>query len=188
MIQAIVAILIIFAISIIWSEVKQHREKTQKKQGDVIDISEAWIDSSHLPYRRRECLLNNAERNLYYSIQHVLQGSRYIVCPKVRLADIVDLPIRTKNRQEYLNRVRIRTVDLLICELHELSPVLALTLEGKSSARREKLSDQFTANALKASGLPHIVYNRLNLPDQDRLLSDLSKAGLILTGSHQLSE
>jgi hypothetical protein len=106
----------------------------------------------------------------------------------VRLADIVDLPIRTKNRQEYLNRVRIRTVDLLICEFHELSPVLALTLEGKSSARREKLSDQFTANALKASGLPHIVYNRLNLPDQDRLLSDLSKAGLILTGSHQLSE
>lgn len=185
--QAVVFLLIIFAISIIWSEVKQHQHKEKKKQGDVIDISEAWIDSSHLPYRCKEYLLNEAERNLFHSIGHILQGSRYMICPKVRLADIMDLPARSQNRQEYLNRIRIRTVDFLICELPQLAPALAITLEDKSSAAKEKLSDQFTANAIKATGLPHLIYKRSNLPDEQHLLIDLAEAGLTVTGSHQLS-
>jgi hypothetical protein len=179
--QAIVFLLIIFAVWILWSEVKQHKEKT-KKQGDVIDISEAWIDSSHLPYRLKNSLLSDAEITLYRSICRVLKGSRYTVFPKVRLAEILDLPARSDKRQEYLNRIKVRKVDFIICELPRLVTVLAVTVEVKSSGK-ERVSDNFTAKAIKAAGLGHLVYNPKKLPNDSRLRADLAQAGLKLEGA-----
>ncbi|HEX3010810.1 MAG TPA: DUF2726 domain-containing protein [Syntrophomonadaceae bacterium] len=186
MLQSIVLILILFIIYIIWSEVKQHGSSPGKEQGEVIDISEAWIDSRNLPYQLKGHLVSGAELSLYNLLFQVLQGSAYRVCPQVRLADIVDLSARAENRQEYLNRIRIRTVDLLICEQPGLVPRAAITLEDKSTVKREKVADRFTANVIKASGLSHIIYDLSNLPDEGRLLSDLSNAGLTVTGFQRL--
>lgn len=188
MIQAIVVVLIVAALSIIWSEIKQHRQPDTKTKGDVIDISDAWIDSSSLPYRYKAHLLNNDTLELYHRLLHALKGSEYVICPRVRLAEILDLPMRVENRQEYLNRISIRTVDLLICGLPGLKPRAVLTLQDKSSGRRDQLSDRFTANALKAAGLPHLSYDRGQLPDQQQLLVDLAEAGLKVSGHHRLSE
>lgn len=176
--QQIVALfLVIIIFSAIWSVIKQHHDNQTTKSGKVIDISESWIDSSHLPYHCQEHLLEDRELELYQNLAYLLLGSTFVLCPKVRLAELLSVAASVENRQEYLNRIRVRAVDFLICELPGLTPKLAITLKDKSAAQ-ELSADRFTVETIKAAKLPHLIYDRNRLPDAKQLTADLAKFGL----------
>lgn len=108
-----------------------------------------------LPYLKKESLLTAAEKNFYLALSEALKDN-YLIFPKVRLADIICLPIlRGSNYYYYLNKIIAKHIDFLICDKKSIKPILIIELDDTShlSYKREK-RDTFINEISKAAELP----------------------------------
>ncbi len=122
----------------------------------LIIVVVVWLAARarRLPYRRVDSLLTEAERSFYGVLVRVVDGD-LAVFPKVRLADLLWLPERARDRRAHLNRVTSKHVDFVLCERRTLAPLLAIELDDSSHrARERRRRDSFLDGALRAAGLP----------------------------------
>lgn len=178
MLQLAGAIILILAAKLMYDIIREQMQagkQTKPKGGEIIDLSDSWIDLNNLPYRRRDQLLNAREMMVYHAILDIIGTSPYIVLPKVRLADILQLSSEADNRQEHAQRVKEKSVDLLVCQTPDLSPVLALQVEPPSTDSKRKFrGDRFTRQALQAAGIPYLLVNPNQLPESGEIMRFLT--------------
>ncbi|MGR6836479.1 DUF2726 domain-containing protein [Syntrophomonas erecta] len=184
MLQFIGFLIVIIAAKLLYDLFKEHQtqRKTQKskKSGEIIDISSHWIKVDDMPYRKREYLLSPRELALFQSLSNILKNTSYIVFPKVRLVDVLQLASDTDNRQEYYERVKERNIDLLVCELPELKPVLMVIVENQIEGKRKKMGDRFTGRVAKTAGIKCLHFSPSHLPSEDELHKQLTGVGLAI--------
>ena len=107
--------------------------------------------TEELPYRVRDDFLSPAEQSFYVALIAAL-ADRAVVCPKVRLGDILFAP---GNSWKHSNRINHKHVDFLICSREMMRPLIAVELDDSSHKRESaQESDQFKDAAFKAAGLP----------------------------------
>lgn len=182
--QAILAGIILIALKLIWDIYKDKQTsnkasgKKAKQRGEVIDLSDAWIDMSELPYHKKETFLSGKELNLYQSLKDILPVERYSVFPRVRLADFLSVDQAAHNRQEYLTRIKERSADFLVCELPDLKPVLVITVDNQVEARKKQFSERFNRRATEASGLSLVIINALEPLSDEELKQKIQRAGI----------
>lgn len=110
---------------------------------------EAGVEMHVSPYIRRAALLTPAERLLYARLHQAL-GNEVLVCPKVRLADIIEVRGDALEWQAAWNRIAAKAVDFVLMTADDYQPLLAVQLEsGRSSPR-----DEWLDRAIMAAGLP----------------------------------
>ena len=185
MLQLIALILIIVAGKLIWDVYNQHTSKntlkTKKKNpsaGKLIDISKAWINVDSMLYKKRDFLLSPRELGLFKITHDILMDSNYIVCPKVRLSDLLILNPDADNYQDYVIRTNEQGVDLVIFEYSEFKPIMVLLTEGDFEGKKKQLTDRFLKSALESAGLPYLMVNTNDLPDAEKLRQVLIDNGL----------
>ncbi len=192
MLQFIILIVVVIFGKLVWDILNDYRQKMQttgpfpgqkKKRpgnGEVIDLSNAWINMNDLPYRKREYLLSGKELTLYQLFATVLEHSSYVAFPRFNLEDVVTVALEADNRTEYSNRIRNRYVDILICEKNELKPVLIIIGEGQGESRKKQqiLEDRFIRSAADAAGIKYLGININNLPSNEQLLTLLRNSNL----------
>ncbi|MGI6453086.1 MAG: DUF2726 domain-containing protein [Syntrophomonadaceae bacterium] len=184
MAQLIALLILIILGKWIWDTYganKAHVKKRKPKTGEVIDISDAWIDMNNMPYKKRDYLLNGRELAFYQQITDILAGSHYCVLPKTRLVDLLTLAADAPNRQEYYLRAKERNVDLVICELPDLNPVLVILYDGKPEGKKKQLADRFTKKVCEAAELPYVTFNPSEMPKNSEILKILESKGIILS-------
>ncbi|HOQ10616.1 MAG TPA: DUF2726 domain-containing protein [Syntrophomonadaceae bacterium] len=178
MLQLVGAIIVLLAAKLMYDIIREQIRVSKEKKpkgGEVIDLSQNWIDINNLPYRKRDQLLNAREMMVYHAVQEMIGNSPYVVLPKVRLADIIQLSADAANRQEHAQRVKERSVDLLVCQYPDLTPVLALQVEPPSAdGKRKSRGDRFVRQSLQAAGIPAVMINPNQLPDSEEILRLLS--------------
>lgn len=104
-------------------------------------------------YRLRDDFLSPAEANLLRVLREVV-ADWALICPKVRLADLVYAP-RQEGRQAAFNRVSRKHLDFVLCDAATLRPVLALELDDRSHQRPDRQErDAFVERVLADTGLP----------------------------------
>ncbi len=194
MLQFIMIIVAIILGKLAWDVLNDYRQKmqpsgpfsSQKKRrpgnGEVIDLSNAWINMDNLPYRKRDFLLSGKELALYELFTNMLENSPYTAFPRVNLEDLVTVSLEAENRTEYFSRIRNRFVDLLICEKEGLVPVLVIIGESTGEARKKQqvLEDRFIRSAAEAAGIKYLSINLNNLPDNEKLLTLLRNSAVII--------
>jgi very-short-patch-repair endonuclease len=81
----------------------------------------------------------------FYEQLKIVVGDRFVVLPKVRMADVFDIKsLSNSQRQSSLNRINSRHFDFLICEPETYSPRFVIELDDKSHTRAKRISsDQF---------------------------------------------
>ena len=187
MAQALALIIIAIILKLLWDYIraqipnqqqKTKQSKKNKRKGEVIDISDAWINASSLPYGSREFLLSNKELALYNEIEAVLANSPYVIAPKIRMAEVLTVSPQADHYQEYVARIKERVLDMVILEKPALKPVLVIHFEGMNDQRKKQIADQFKERALKAAGLPSITLSLNHDLDQHQIEKELRKAGL----------
>lgn len=183
MAQFIIVIIATVLVKLLWDVYKDQMQKKDKsrpsqKGGEVIDLSNAWIDLDDMPYSRREHLLPGRELAIYHLLQEVLPGDSYVVLPRVRLADSIIVSPEARNRIEHINRIKERSIDLLVCAAQDLRPVLAITFEAEIEGKKKQLADRFTRKALEAAGLPSLDLRPATPPSNSELIAMLHKLGL----------
>jgi hypothetical protein len=179
MMQAAAVIVILLIFKLLYDYIKEQLDKKNAGGGGVIDISNAWIDTSQMPYRRKDYLFNPKELAAFNLITDIVVNTNYIACPRVRLADLLTVAADTENRPEYLNRVKDKSLDIAIMD-RGLKPYLAIKLEASSDGgKRKQLADRFMEKVLAAAGIPSITLNLNDLPAEEQLRQRLHASGLI---------
>ncbi len=114
-------------------------------------------ESDRLEYDRRKWLLTKAEFSLYRVLEQVV-GSELIICPKVRLADVIAVKKGADNWQKHQNRIQSKHVDFVLCTPDTIEPRVVIELNDASHDRDDrKKRDAFVERALAAAGLPFVA-------------------------------
>jgi hypothetical protein len=126
------------------------------------------VNLDFLPYKASKSLLTDNELDFYRALQ-VVVGTQTIVCPKVRIADLIYVPHNTQNSYTFLNKITSKHVDFALCHPQTMQCVLAIELDDAShdqDARRER--DSFVDVAFQTAGIKliHIRAQRSYTPEQ----------------------
>lgn len=174
---ALVIIFIIAKLLIDFLKEQFTRKSTPNKSGEVIDISDAWVDTSKLPYQKKAQIMNTKEQAFYQLLAEILAHKDYIICPHIPMSELISVN-ESPNQQEYFQRLKDRTLDLAVLEVSSFKPVLAINLEEPEAKKKQQLSNNFTVKAMQAAGLPLLSINLDQFPRQQDLLLTLRKHGL----------
>ena len=180
--QFILAIIALVFVKLLWDVYKEQTNKKDsrpsQKGGEVIDLSNAWIDLEDMPYNQRDYLLTGKELALYNLLQDSLPVEEYVVLPRVRLADFISVSPEARNRIEYANRIKERSADILICDADNLTPAAVVLFETETESKKKQLADRFTRKVCGAIGLPCLNLKPAAPPSLSELKIALRKSGL----------
>ena len=108
---------------------------------------------SRLPYYSREFLLSRGEMAFYRVLVRALPPG-LVVCPKVRLADLINCP-GDAWRQGFGGRISGKHVDFVLADAATLGIRLVIELDDRSHARSDRRDrDTFVDRALEAADIP----------------------------------
>jgi len=128
------------------------------------------------PYQQKEALLTPAEQRFYETLAGAT-GERRTICPKVRLADLVEVRRGTPSRTAYFRRISQKHVDFVICEGPSLVPVAVVELDDAShNSTRARKADAVKNAALEAAGLPLVRIRAARQYDTATVRATLSKS------------
>lgn len=126
-------------------------------------------------YRLRDDFLSPAEAS-FFRVLRLTVGEQFVICPKVRLADLFYVTRPNENRGA-LNRIAPRHVDFVLCNPATLKPVAGLELDDASHRRSATAErDRFKDDLFAAAGLPLVrvsVRHAYEPPQVAALLADV---------------
>jgi hypothetical protein len=174
---AFIIILVIAKLVVDLVKNQLNRPKSSQKNGEVIDISDSWVDTSSLPYQKKAQVMNPREIAFYHSLAEALSDSDYIIAPHLHMSELITVTDDPR-QQEYLQRLKERDLDLVILEANTFRPAMVINFADDEAGRKQQLSNNFTSKAVKAANLPQLDINLTNPPAGLPLLTELRKQGL----------
>ena len=108
----------------------------------------------YTPYRQTQPLLTPTESELYVALLPALPPGM-ILCPKVRVADLLEVKPHIRNKRGPLNRIAQKHVDFVLCKGAAMRVLLAVELDDKSHKEPDRIErDQFLDAAFEEAKLP----------------------------------
>ena len=105
------------------------------------------------PYQRAD-ILTPTEYKFWEKLYLKLSEYNLIICPKVRMEDIIVVDKNHKNRDALRNKIKSRHIDFIICDCH-LRVLAGLELDDKS---------HLTTKAQQADNFKNEVFSSLDIP------------------------
>ena len=108
--------------------------------------------AGEVQYQTRGALLSPAELSFFRVLQNVV-GKSVLICPKVRLADIIK-PTEKQNYQTALNKISRKHIDFVFCDPATTNFFCVVELDDKSHDRADRVTrDAFVDSAFAAAGI-----------------------------------
>lgn len=112
------------------------------------------VRRSRLPYRLKDQFLTDAELRFYRALKSAV-GRQAVICPQVRLADIVYVSRPYEDEWSAFNQISRKHVDFLLCEPRTMQPLCAIELDDASHERADRRKrDKLVNSVFHAAGLP----------------------------------
>ncbi len=104
-------------------------------------------DEKELPYKAKPFLFSRSEHEFLRILNEQIDTKRYMIFPKVRLADFIEVTTMRTEWQGWWNKIRSKHVDFLIWDVEQNKITLAIELDGNSHnsekmQRRDEFVDQ----------------------------------------------
>ena len=121
----------------------------------IVFVAKEWIgnakEEGKLPYKKKQSLMTEAERNLFGVLTSTFQDS-YLVFPQVNLDKFIYIEGGSEKYQSFYHRINQYSVDFLFCSKQSTAPVLAIELDDSSHAfprrrERDEKVERFCADA-----------------------------------------
>jgi len=106
------------------------------------------------PYIRKAVFLAPAEQRFYFRLVQAV-GNDFLICPKVRLADIIEVRGDAMEWRGSWNRIAAKHIDFLLTNTDTFQPVLALDLADDTHYGDQQMrQDEWLDRALEAARMP----------------------------------
>ena len=106
-------------------------------------------------YQARQ-LLTKREHQEYLKLKQYADTRGWLICPKVRLWDLIEPKKGRSNRKELENKIRSKHVDFVLVD-PELKVIGVLELDDSTHDREDRKSrDSFVRDALEGAGITMI--------------------------------
>jgi very-short-patch-repair endonuclease len=110
-------------------------------------------EEAHLPFKRKDFLLNIPERKFFEALQQIIPGD-CVVFPQILLSTIVSVESKGKDFWTYQNKINRKTIDFVIFEKQYLKPIIAIEYDGKTHDRSDRQErDVFVGRVLESVGI-----------------------------------
>lgn len=97
-------------------------------------------------------LLTAREQAAYYELRKLTDQKGLLICPKVRLLDLVNPKQDARNQRALLQKVWSKHVDFVICN-QNMSVACIIELDDTTHLRQDRIErDQFVDEVLKGAG------------------------------------
>jgi hypothetical protein len=107
-----------------------------KRASQVTVVLDDSRDDSSYQYRVRDDFLSRAEF-AFYSALRAAVGDRAVICPKVRIADLLFDP-HQRGWSGGFNKISQRHVDFVLCDPVTMHPLAAIELDDRSHEREDR--------------------------------------------------
>lgn len=148
----------ILLIIIILYLLKNNRKKDNVKSNEKTLHFDDKLDHQ-FPYKKYNSLLTKAEQNFFLVLSIAIIDENYYICPKVRLADIIQVDDKN-NYQSYFNKIKSKHIDYIICEKTTFKIKYAIELDDITHNLEHRIKrDDFILNALSNADIELIRFN-----------------------------
>lgn len=104
------------------------------------------------PYKKRN-ILTNTEYNFYKTLKEECDKQNFIICPKVRMEDFLEVTTRNE-RFKYRGYIKSRHIDFIICN-QEMKMLCGIELDDYSHYNRKaQKNDKFKNDVFKSIDIP----------------------------------
>lgn len=93
--------------------------------------------SSKYHYSKKNYFMTQAEHE-FYNVLNELVGTEFVIFAQVHLPTIVNHKVKGQNWQGALSHINRKSVDFVLCNKSNLSPVLAIELDDKSHQKQDR--------------------------------------------------
>jgi hypothetical protein len=162
----VILIVVVFAVVSVYLVFQKRRGRVYKAKG---------------PY-----LLSPGEKKLFDALENVVYEGQY-VCPKVRIADIVEVDIPKESREFWRNfgKISQKHVDFLICNKNDFSPLLVIELDGGSHNNKARyFRDEFVNKVFADANIPILHIKAKGFYDYKELRGEINGAVKAKTIGH----
>lgn len=104
--------------------------------------------SEDLPYRKKTYFFTRSEYEFFQILRNELNQTKYVIFPKVRLGDYVEVSLTTQKRLQHWNRIKSRHIDFIIWDTETGTIKLAIELDGNSHNTNKSIHDDNFKNML----------------------------------------
>jgi len=118
---AVLTLLLFFAFTTLW-----YRDKLIKAKDELLELA-----NKNDFFRRKSCVMNPSELQLFRILQK-LYGETYYIFPQMSLSNVLDIHEDFKDHDNLWREIDHRSLDYVFFDKQELSPILALELNGDS--------------------------------------------------------
>ncbi len=118
----------------------------------------------------------------FFNVLRRALGEGYLVCPQVRLAEIVDvsLGIGGSKRQAALNKVAGKSIDFVVCSSLTFDPLAAIEVDDRTHLGFDRQKrDAFVNTVFKEIGLPLVRVPARRTYDVADIRDKLSLSGVL---------
>lgn len=103
-----------------------------------------------LPYKRQKYLLTRSEYDFYRVLQPIAARNNWLICPKVRLADVVYVKGQKEGWNAYFGKIAQKHLDFVICN-RALQPLFAIELDDRSHGKADAIRRDMEKNEILAA-------------------------------------
>ncbi|MGE5416274.1 MAG: DUF2726 domain-containing protein [Acidobacteriota bacterium] len=147
---AIFALILLFIIYRLYRQnQEQQQPKYTVKDAQILDIGPLL----KLPYKKRNYLFTENERSTYEILRQIVKGQDCVVFPKVRLVDVIYIPVETAHRLSYWNKISCEHLDFVVCDSTHLRPLLVIELADSNTTAYKVTKDNFVQKSVEQAGV-----------------------------------
>ena len=127
------------------------------------------------PYAKKQYLLSRAEFSFYRVLRQVC-GDRYVICPKVRVGDLVYVEKGTEKRMGWVNKINRSHIDFVLCDPQTMQPIAAVELDDAShNSEKAQQRDADKNRICQTAGLVLFRFRAKRSYDPNAIAAQLAK-------------
>lgn len=128
------------------------KKKRKGKAQSITNSIKIYNSGSYFSAYHAVPLLTNREHNEYQKLKAYAQEKNVLICPKVRLLDLVTPKPGSRNYKALLNKVMSKHVDFVICN-QNMQVLGIIELDDTTHLRKDRIErDEFVDTVLKGAG------------------------------------
>lgn len=130
-------------------------------------------EEDKLPYIKKMYLMTMKERELFSILDECIPSGYYIF-PQVHIASILEVKKGEPKWQTYFNKIISKSVDFVIFDKINISPILAIELDDHSHTYEKRvMRDQFVNKAIQDSGIKMLRFKNEELSNVSNIKSKI---------------